>query len=53
MARSNDASGLDIANNLQRFAIDNVNALTAADIEELLVGVGRQSQVAGKRHRWF
>ena len=50
MARPDDPCGLDVAHNLQRLAIDNENAVAAAHIEELLVRVRRQGQIASKRY---
>src|SRR5215469_7372245 len=49
MARSNDAWRTDAAQDLQRFAIENVNAVATANVEKLLVGIRRQGQVASKR----
>src|SRR5439155_18312416 len=49
VARSNYARWLDVAHNLERLAVDYENAITAADIEELLVRIRRQGQVASKR----
>ena len=41
MTRANDALGLDVAYDCERFSIDNENAVAATDIEELLVGIRR------------
>jgi hypothetical protein len=49
MAPSDNARRLDVAYNLQRLAINNVNAIATADIQKLLGWVRRQRQVAGKR----
>src|SRR5260370_35232988 len=49
MARPDYACGLDIAHNLQCLAIEDKNVIAAADVEELLVGIRRQSQIERKR----
>ena len=53
MAGPDYPCGLDIANDLQRLAIHNENAIAAAHIEELLVGVWREGQIASKRYVVF
>src|SRR5258708_39225742 len=49
MARPDYGWGFDIASNRQCVAIDDKNVIAAADVEELLVGIRRQSQIARKR----
>src|SRR5207249_1935701 len=50
MPGSNDASRLDVTYNLERLAIHNENAVPSADIKELLVRIGRQSEIARERY---
>src|SRR5262245_20867718 len=49
MAGSNDARELDIADNLERLTIQNKDAVSAADIKELLLQVRKQCEIPGKK----
>src|SRR3989442_1085477 len=48
MTCSEDACWLGTADNLQRLAIENENLVAATNIEELLIGIRRQCEIAGK-----
>src|SRR5437867_10664373 len=48
MTRSEDACRLGTADNLQRLAIENENLVASTNIEELLIGIRRQCEIAGK-----
>src|SRR5438552_815399 len=50
MACSENSRRLNVADNLQRLAIENENAISTADVEVLLVRIGRQCEVARKRN---
>src|SRR5215510_14099913 len=50
MACADHARRLDVADNLERVAIENENSVATSDIKELLVGIWRQGEVAGKRY---
>ena len=43
------ARHLDLADDLERLAVDDGDGLAAADIEELLLRIGRQREVARER----
>src|SRR5262245_5677623 len=50
MARADHARQLDVAQNLERVVVENENSVATSDIKELLVGIWRQGEVAGKRY---
>src|SRR5213080_102492 len=50
VACSKNPRRLNIADNLQRLAIENENAISTADVKVLLVRIWRQREVARKRN---
>ena len=51
VARSDLARDLDFAHDVERLAVDHDDGLAAADIEELLLRIGRQGEIARERRR--
>src|SRR5438093_8934899 len=50
MTCSEDACRLGTADNLQRLAIENEDLVASTNIEELLIGIRRQCEIAGKSY---
>src|SRR5947209_5412008 len=50
MTRSEDARRLGTADDLQRLAIENEDLVASTNIEELLIGIRRECEIAGKSY---